>query len=70
MAVNGLTMQAQDLKVDVFGNVAVATFILDYGFQNGAERVEKKNRSTLVLVKAQGEWKIVHEHFSPFKASP
>ncbi|HUR46845.1 MAG TPA: nuclear transport factor 2 family protein [Candidatus Saccharimonadales bacterium] len=67
-AVNGLAMRAEDLKVDLFGNVAVTTFILDYSFENGPERVQKKDRSTIVLVKAQGEWKIVHEHFSPFKS--
>jgi ketosteroid isomerase-like protein len=61
---NDLTMQIQDLKIDLFDNAAVATFILNYGFTVGNGRVEKDARSTLVLVKEGGEWKIVHEHLS------
>jgi hypothetical protein len=55
-----------DLKVDIFGPVAVTTFIMDYAVVAEGERHEFRARGTLVLVKDSGEWLIVHEHFSPF----
>lgn len=69
-AINDLKMQAEELKADVFGNVAVATFILHSSFKVAADTIEKKERGTLVFVKEQGEWKITHEHFSPIAANP
>jgi ketosteroid isomerase-like protein len=63
-AATGLKLRADDLKVDVFGGTAVATFILTASFQAGAEPVTKHERGTLVLVRKEGSWKIVHEHFS------
>ena len=69
-AVNDLFMKAQDLKVDVFGNTGIATFIFDYGFKAGTNSFQKQSRATLVFVKDSGEWKITHEHFSPPKAGP
>ena len=60
-----------DLKVDVFGPVAVATFVFDYAVTtNDDDRLSVRARSTLVFAKDGTEWKIVHEHFSPFKSNP
>ena len=61
----GLKMRADALKIDVFDNVGIATFILDCSFESGGEVVHKTHRSTLVFVKEGGEWKIAHEHLSP-----
>ena len=69
-AVNELSMKADDLKVDVFGEAAIATFIINYSYRAGNQRTEKKERSTLVFVKDHGNWKIAHEHFSQFNPSP
>ena len=55
-----------DLKVDVFGPVAVTTFVMDYTVVAEGQRQELRARGTLVLAKEAGEWLIVHEHFSPF----
>jgi ketosteroid isomerase-like protein len=63
----GLKMRADALKVDVFGDVGIATFILDYSFEAGGATVPKKDRTTMVFVKEGGEWKITHEHLSPIK---
>jgi ketosteroid isomerase-like protein len=63
-AATGLKLRADDLKVDVFDETAVATFILTASFEAGAELVTKHERGTLVLVRKGGSWKIVHEHFS------
>jgi len=66
-SIKGLKMRADDLKIDVFNNVGIATFILDYSFDSGGVVVHRKERSTLVFVKDGGAWKITHEHLSPIK---
>lgn len=64
-AAKSLKMRADALKIDVFDKVGIATFILDYSFESGEQLVHRRDRSTLVLVKEAGEWKIAHEHLSP-----
>ncbi len=66
-SIKGLKMRADGLKIDVFGNVGIATFILDYSFDSGVESIHRKERSTLVFVKEGGAWRITHEHLSPIK---
>jgi ketosteroid isomerase-like protein len=59
-----LKMRIQNLKIDVFGDAGIATFILEYSFDSGTEVVRRKERSTLVFVRIAGEWRITHEHLS------
>ncbi len=62
----------EDLRIDVVGFMAIATFYLnytgvfvnDYAFEGS--RVEGKSRVTMVIGKFGGSWKIVHEHVSRF----
>ena len=63
-AVSGLNMRADDLKIDVFGKVGVATYVLSYGFKAGEQMIKKQAKTTMVFVKDGGEWKIAHEHLS------
>jgi ketosteroid isomerase-like protein len=63
-ALAGLQLRAEDLQVDVFSDAAVATFIAMASFPAGADTVTKRERGTLVFVKHNGSWRIVHEHFS------
>ncbi len=59
-----------DLKVDVFGPVAVTTFVMDYVVvDDEAERHSFRARASMVLAKDDSGWLIVHEHFSPFVAN-
>ncbi len=59
-----------DLKVDVFGPVAVTTFVMDYGVvDEEGGRHSFRARATMVLAKEEAGWLIVHEHFSPFVAN-
>jgi hypothetical protein len=53
-SINGLTMRADALKIDVFGNVGIATFILDYSFNSGGETKHAKERPTMIFVKENG----------------
>jgi ketosteroid isomerase-like protein len=64
-AVQSLQMQAKDLQIDLFGNVAITTFILDYSFVRTGESFHRQERATIVFVREKGEWKITHEHLSP-----
>ena len=58
-----------DLKIDVFGPVAVTTFVMQYTVIAEGERNELRARATLVLANDGSGWLIVHEHFSPFAAN-
>lgn len=58
-----------DLKIDVFGPVALTTFVMDYGVVTQEnERLSFRARATMAFAADDGQWLIVHEHFSPFVA--
>jgi len=69
-SINELSMHADDLKIDLFGDVGIATFVFRYSFKAGGNSVEKKAHSSMVFVKDRGAWKIAHEHFSALKSDP
>ncbi len=62
----------EDLRIDMMGDVAVATFYLtyagmfvnDYSFEGSP--VGSRARVTMVLSRGQKGWKIAHGHFSRF----
>jgi len=62
----------EELRVDVLGDVAIATFYLtysgmfvnDYSFEGSP--VRSKTRATMVLERTPKGWKVAHEHFSRF----
>ena len=62
--------RVEDLRIDVFGPAAIATFVLDYGFRADADEISARARSTLVFVADGPAWKIAHEHRSPFASNP
>jgi ketosteroid isomerase-like protein len=53
-------------KVDVINNVAIASFIINYGGTIRDLNFNIKSRVTAVLTKINGEWKLIHEHWSRF----
>jgi len=54
------------LKVAVYyGNVANLTFISDFHLMIGGVEHIVNNLITLLFVKTNGQWKMVHEHHSP-----
>lgn len=63
------TPAISDLRVDVFGAVAVATFVLKYDIETDKDKLSAKARSTFVFAKDAARWKIVHAHFSAFKSN-
>jgi ketosteroid isomerase-like protein len=54
--------EVRDLKIDVFGDVAVATYYPRASFTRDGETVEVDGRQTFVFVKVADGWKIAHEH--------
>jgi len=55
----------RDLKVSVYGDVAIATFHGHFEANMGEQHLSFQLQSTLAFVKTENSWKIVHEHFSP-----
>jgi len=64
--------QIDELRIDMLGSVAIATFYLaykgifvnDYSFEGTP--VSSRVRVTMVLSNSCGGWKIAHEHLSGF----
>ena len=56
-----------DLKIAVFDDVANVTFHADFVPYIGEEKLHMTGQFTLLFVKTDQGWKIVHEHMSPLK---
>jgi ketosteroid isomerase-like protein len=54
----------KDLTVNVFGEVAIATFNGHFMGRMKGNPIALDQQSTMVFVKTGDDWKIVHEHFS------
>lgn len=65
-SISDANLAVEDLKIDVFGDVAVTTFYNNYSFIKNKIRVQGKGRVTLVFLRTEEGWKIVHEHSSSF----
>ena len=69
-SVSDYNFEIEDMKVDLFGDIAIATFLIehsgmlvdDYSFTGRTMR--SKSRGTMVFQRKNSEWLIVHEHFS------
>ncbi|MGH9923319.1 MAG: YybH family protein [Nitrososphaerales archaeon] len=69
-SVSDYDFKIEDLRVDIFGDIAIATFLIehtgmlvdDYSFTGRTMSV--KSRATMVFQKKGSEWLIIHEHFS------
>ena len=54
-----------DLAINVFGDVAIATFNGHFTGQIAGNVVALDQQCTMVFVRVDDEWKIIHEHMSP-----
>lgn len=68
-AISGFDYSLDDLKINVFGDVAVVTFHADFRPTLDGEVHQIWGSTTLVLIKVDNEWKITHEHHSPLIVS-
>jgi hypothetical protein len=62
--------EATDWKVNVFGDAALASFIINYRGRIRDLKFSIHSRVTSFLVKRDGSWKIIHEHWSRFPEQP
>ena len=69
LGVDEFSPEVVDLKVDVFGPVALTTFVMHYDVVAEGQRHSFRARATLAFANENGEWLIVHEHLSPFVAN-
>ena len=58
-------LDAKDLKIAVYGDVANLTFHSDFQLKFGEDLVVVNDQITLLFVKTDDGWKMVHEHHSP-----
>jgi ketosteroid isomerase-like protein len=74
--ISDYSYQITDLRIDVFGEVALATFCLDYkgifvnDYSFEGSPVSSRARATMLFVRTGAGWKIAHEHFSKFPDWP
>ena len=54
-----------DLAINVFGDVALATFNGHFTGQTAGNNVALDQQCTMVFVRVGDDWKIIHEHMSP-----
>ncbi|GAB2611591.1 hypothetical protein GCM10009696_16460 [Kocuria himachalensis] len=59
----------EDVKIDVFGPVAIMTGILVWDCTIAGNALSGRTRSTMVFVDKDEQWLITHEHHSPFPIS-
>ncbi len=57
--------EVKDLKIDIFGNIGIATYYPHVSFLQDGEEKRGSGRQTLVFLKTKKGWKIVHEHGTP-----
>ncbi len=56
----------EDFKVAVYGDVANLTFQSDFHLKFGDDLVIVNEQTSLLFVRTNNGWKIVHEHHSPW----
>ncbi len=62
-----IKFDAKDLQIAVYGDVANLTFHSDFHLKFGEDLVEVNDQITLLFVKTDNGWKMVHEHHSSLK---
>ena len=60
-----IKFEAKDLKIAVYGVVANLTFHSDFHLMFGDDLVIVNDQITLLFIKTDDGWKMVHEHHSP-----
>ena len=68
-SISNYKQEVRDLKIDVFDDVAVATYYPHVSYVlNGAE-IRGSGRQTFVFLDTEDGWKLVHEHGTPKQKS-
>lgn len=66
-SVSDLKVELKEIKIDVFGDAAIATYYPHYSLIKDGNKIVGSSRQTLVFLKTDNGWKIIHEHGTPKK---
>jgi uncharacterized protein (TIGR02246 family) len=58
--------RTRDERVAVFGDAAVVTYLYEMECETGGRTVRPRGRDLLALVREEGAWRVVADHFSPY----
>ncbi len=61
-SISNFKAEVKDLKIDVFGDIGIATYYPHVSFEKDGEEITGSARQTLVFLKTSEGWKIIHEH--------
>jgi hypothetical protein len=61
-SISNFKNEIKDLKIDVFGDIGIATFYPYVSFEKDGEEKTGSGRQTFVFLKTSDGWKIIHEH--------
>jgi len=61
-SISQVDYRINDLKIDVFGDIGIVTYYPQVSFVKENEPRSVDGRQTLVFLKTDAGWKIVHEH--------
>lgn len=64
-SVSNYKQEVRDLKIDVFDDVAVATYYPYVSYVLNGEEIRGSGRQTFVFLNTKDGWKLVHEHGTP-----
>lgn len=64
-SISNYQQEVRDLKIDIFGDVGIATYYPYVSYEQDGEEKMGSGRQTLVFLRTDDGWKIVHEHGTP-----
>ena len=64
-------LQLRDVEVNVYGSTAVLScYVVGNILRGNGNRVSVTDRFSVTMIKQGGQWKEVHQHFSPLRIPP
>ena len=64
-SISNYKQEIRDLKIDVFDDMAIASYYPYVSFIQNGEKKTGIGRQTFVFLKTDSGWKLVHEHGTP-----
>ncbi len=61
-SISNVNYEIKDLKIDVFGEIGIVTYYSYVSFAKNGNEKNVNGRQTLVFLKTNDGWKIIHEH--------
>ena len=64
-SISNYKQEIRDLKIDVFDDMAIASYYAHVSFTQNGEEKTGRGRQTFVFLSTEEGWKLVHEHGTP-----